>query len=83
MNNEKLKTANDLSEAIVNLNRQKQYWDNAVRIDALNLTWKNSEGYSCYNSVNTDYVNFEVLRTLTLATINKKLQALETEFENL
>ena len=75
---ETLKRAKELYEAIRNLINQKDKWNNANGIYNIQL----KDGMA-YTPVNVDYIDFEVLRTLVLAKINKELEQLQEEFDSL
>nr|DAY45812.1 MAG TPA: hypothetical protein [Crassvirales sp.] len=75
---ETLKRAKELYEAIRNLINQKDKWNNANGIYNVQL----KDGMA-YTPVNVDYIDFEVLRTLVLAKINKELEQLQEEFDSL
>ena len=80
MNNDQLRTGKNLSESIERLETHKKAWENSTgKINDLNIQVSNNSSTSGF-SVNTDYVNFDVLKALTLDTINKKIADLQKEF---
>ena len=69
MTEERLKKANELLERIKEYQKEIASWGMAVR-------FRNKEG-------RTGFIDFEVVKTLTLARLKKDLEVLETEFKNL
>lgn len=78
MTQETLKRAEELFEAIRGLINQKDKWNNTNGICNVQL----KDGMA-YTPVNVAYIDFEVLRTLVLAKINKELEQLQEEFDSL
>lgn len=84
MTTEKLEKAKQLVEFIDELKYQKSRWENAQSIHKLELstTIKRCNDESV-TGTDEKYVNFEELRCLTIARINKRLEMLQSEFDNL
>lgn len=84
MNKEQLLKGEKLQQQIEALDLQKLIWAKADKIQVLKIYSKPIESHSASNyDIKEEYVDFEVLQTLTLKTIDKKLSALKEEFENL
>lgn len=82
MNTESLKKGNELSERIGVLERQKEYWIRAKEFSRHGVDM-NLEGYSSFITVNAHYADFETIRVLQLAGINKLLDEAKEEFTKL
>lgn len=85
MNHEKLKKANDLSEKIEKVEEERDKWNTSSGPNYLGImTCRRANNLrEQAESVNLDYVDFEVLKTLALSKINKRLAELQSEFDNL
>ena len=80
MNKDQLTQGKTLDDKIQSIKTQIGYWENASRISSI-LLYVN--GYNTAQNPNLDYVNFEVLKTLTIASLNKELALLEEQFNKL
>jgi len=85
MDSDQLKKGNNLSELISTLKVQLFIWANAKRIDNIMICSKHPERVESYCScnANADHIDFEVLKTLTISTIQKKLAEAEKEFASI
>lgn len=79
MDNEQLENGKKLSAALERLNAQKSAWENCDKVFDLTIKSPKNTEYR----VNIDHVNFDLLKTLTLDTINKKIAECQKEFDNL
>lgn len=79
MNKDQLEKAKNLAAALERLTAQKDAWEQCNRVDDLTLKSAKNNSYR----INCDYVNFELLQTLTLDTINKKIATVQKEFDEL
>lgn len=80
MTEERLKKANELLERIKKYQKEIDYWKMAVRFRNQEVSLRSDDmGYD----VHTEFIDFEVVKTLTLARLKKDLESLETEFKNL
>lgn len=81
MNAENLKLANTLNSDIERLKKQINFWEKSRKLRS--TMQLDVEGFEQYIEVDTTFVNFEVLRALTLSELKKELLKKETEFNNL
>ena len=80
MTEEILKKSNELLERIKKYQKEIDYWKMAVRFRNKEVSLRSDDmGYD----VHTEFIDFEVVKTLTLARLKKDLESLETEFKNL
>jgi hypothetical protein len=80
MTEERLKKANELLERIKEYQKEIASWEMAVRFRNKEVSLRSDDtGYE----VRTGFIDFEVVKTLTLARLKKDLEVLETEFKNL
>lgn len=80
MTEERLKKANELLERIKEYQKEIASWKMAVSFRNKEVSLR-SDGTSY--EVRTGFIDFEVIKTLTLARLKKDLESLETEFKNL
>lgn len=80
MTEERLKKANELSENIKMYQKEIASWKMAVCFRNKEVSLRSDDmGYE----VRTGFIDFEVVKTLTLARLKKDLEVLEEEFKNL
>lgn len=80
MTEERLKKANELLERIKKYQKEIASWKMAVSFRNKEVSLRSDDmGYE----VRTGFIDFEVVKTLTLARLEKDLEVLETEFKNL
>lgn len=79
MNKEQLQAGKALSSKIDGLKEQLDFWKQAKDLSVVQL--KDLSGYG--KQVNVYYIDFKVLKTLTISEIENALTALEKEFTNL
>lgn len=80
MTEERLKKSNELLERIKKYQKEIDSWKMAVRFRNKEVSLRADHmGYE----VHTKFIDFEVVKTLTLARLKKDLEVLETEFKNL
>lgn len=80
MTEERLKKANELSENIKMYQKEIASWKMAVCFRNKEVSLRSDDmGYE----VRTGFIDFELVKTLTLARLKKDLEVLETEFKNL
>lgn len=80
MTEERLKKANELSERIKEYKKEIEAWEFAKGFKYKSVQLSND--CNCAE-VKTNFINFEVMKVLTLDRLKKDLDALETEFKNL
>lgn len=80
MNKDQLTQGKALNEKIESIKTQIGYWEKTSRISSISLY---VDGYNTAQNPNLDYVNFEVLRTLTIDALKKDLALLEEQFNKL
>lgn len=83
MDFEKLQKANDLGKELDRLEKKLQIWKKAERLDSIDISHLNFHGGRNQESVSNEFVDFEVLKTLTISAIEKRLQEVKNEFEQL
>ena len=82
MTNEQLQNGAKLAEKIATLEAQLLGWQTSKRFYYQTISLYSETG-KCYDKMDPKYIDFEVLKTLTIARIEKELNKLKTEFENL
>ena len=80
MNKDQLTQGKALNEKIESIKTQIGYWEKTSRIISISLY---VDGYNTAHNPTLDYVNFEVLRTLTIDALKKDLALLEEQFNKL
>lgn len=83
MTNEQLQNGAKLAEQIGALEAQLEGWKRATRFTYNNVTLYSKGDDRSFDKIKTAYIDFEVLKTLTIARIEKELNELKTEFEKL
>lgn len=83
MTTEQLQNGKKIAEKIDQLETQLAGWNESDRLffDTIPLHEKSGNGRQL--NLSREYVDFEVLKTLTIARIEKELNELKTEFEKL
>ena len=84
MTDEQLKRGRELKSKIDRLKGKIGYWEKATCITEIYIQYPCT--YPAENRTFTDngsYVNFEILKTLTLQAMNKELEELEKEYREL
>ena len=84
MTDEQLNKGQELKKKIDSLRSKIGYWEKATCIVEIHLQYPYA--YPSESRTFTDtgtYVNFEVLKTLTLQTMKTKLEELEKEYREL
>lgn len=82
MTNEQLQNGAKLAEKIDALEAQLEGWKRATRFMYENVTLYCKEG-RVFDKIKTSFIDFDVMKTLTIARIEKELSKLKTDFENL
>lgn len=83
MTNEQLKNGARLAEQIGALEAQLNGWKRATRFTYDNVTLYSKGDNQSFDRIKTSYIDFEVMKTLAIARIEKELSELKTKFENL
>lgn len=83
MTNEQLQKGKTLSEQIGALEAQLEGWKRATRFMYENVTLFCKEDEWVFDKIKTSFIDFDVMKTLTIARIEKELSKLKTDFENL
>lgn len=81
MTNEQLEKGQELSHKIEILEKQLKRWKKAIRITGDEICVKYSDGDK--STVYVKYIDFNIMKTLTIAVIEKELNELRNEFEKL
>jgi hypothetical protein len=66
----------DLEKQIDTLEKEKEYWEVATKINSVHLETKDG-----YPQMNKTYISFKVMKALAVATIEEKLTKLKKEYE--
>lgn len=80
MTEERLKKANELLERIKEYQKEIDYWKMSVCFRNKDVSLKSND---MSYLVNAGFIDFEVVKTLTLARLKKELEVLKEEFKNL
>lgn len=80
MNIQQLKRANEITTELERLNLNKSYWNASPGFAELYLR---PERGTYRNVANEEYCDFDMIKQLTLMRIQKRIDELKTEFENL
>lgn len=83
MTNEQLQNGAKLAEQIGALEAQLEGWKRATRFTYENVTLYSKGDARSFDKIKASYIDFDVMKTLTIARIEKELNELKTEFENL
>lgn len=83
MTNEQLKNGAKLAEQIGALEAQLDGWKRATRFTYENVTLYSKDDNQSIDKIKTSFIDFDVMKTLTIARIEKELSKLKTDFENL
>lgn len=83
MTNEQLRNGARLAEQIGALEAQLEGWKCATRFMYENVTLYCKEDGRVFDKIKASYIDFDVMKTLTIARIEKELNKLKTEFEKL
>ena len=84
MTDEQLKKGQELKSKNARLKERIEYWEKATCIIEIHLQYPNA--YPSESRTFTDegyYVNFDVLKTLTLQSMRTELEKLEKEYREL
>lgn len=82
MTKEQLQNGKELAEKIEKLEAQLLGWKTANRLYFETIDLYSNDGKR-YDKIDRKYIDFEVLKILTIARIEKELNELKTEFEKL
>lgn len=84
MTEEKVKQGEALLKKIAWLEDQKRRWEVGQEIRCLEVCDRDNYGHvSRVSQVAKDFVNFQDLKLLALARIERRLKEVQTEFDNL
>lgn len=84
MTEEKVKQGEALLKKIAWLEDQKRRWEIGQEIRSLEVCGRDNYGHvSKVLQVDRDFINFQDLRLLALARIERRLKEVQTEFDNL
>lgn len=85
MTEEQLKNGQNLLERINRLEKKIKRWEQAEKLVGVKI--RIPTDYPCrtedYEETDTSYLNFEEMKMLVLARMNKRLEQLKQEFESL
>lgn len=79
MTEEKVEKGKELLMKLGRLKIQKERWQNAVGISNLEVTDRNRETYC----VSYSFINFEEVKLIVLAKIDRRIDEIQKEFDNL
>lgn len=83
MTEEKIKQGEELLKKLGWLKEQKKKWEAGQEIRSLELCNINDHGINRVMEVSNSFINFEELKLLILARIDKRIEEVQTEFDNL
>ena len=86
MTDEQLKHGQELKAKIDRLKGNIGYWEKSTGIIEINIQYQFRDGYLAESRHFVDegkYVNFDVLKTLTLQSMRTELEKLEKEYREL
>lgn len=79
MTEEKIEKGKELLLKLRNLKDQKERWQSAVGFERIEVK-------DCHHStrgINDDFINFNELKLLTIAKIDRRIDAVQREFDEL
>ena len=79
MTEKTLKRANDLAMEMKALLEELSYWKESINIKSIRLV--NSNGVA--TTLESSYMDFQLLRVLVIKNLTEKFEAVKTEFEKL
>lgn len=87
MTEKQLTEGQNLIDKIKKLEKRIEIWNKSTGIHQLVLSYP-SERYSCQSETYEDYsvsayIDFDVIKTLVLSNMNKRLNELKEQFQNL
>lgn len=83
MTTEQLENGAKLAEQIGALEAQLEGWKRATRFTYVQITLYSKGDDRSFDKMKTAYIDFDVLKTLTIARIEKELNELKQQFESL
>lgn len=83
MTTEQLENGAKLAEQIGALEAQLEGWKRATRFTYERITLYSKGDDRSFDKMKTAYIDFDVLKTLTIARIEKELNELKQQFESL
>lgn len=83
MTTEQLENGAKLAEQIGALEAQLEGWKRATRFTYERITLYSKDDDRSFDKMKTAYIDFDVLKTLTIARIEKELNELKQQFESL
>lgn len=81
MNNEQLKRGNEIESELQFLKEERDFWTQSTKFDSNIIDVRAEHQY--IGRVKTRFIDFGIVRTLTLETLNKRITELENEFSAL
>ena len=87
MTEEQLRNGQNLIDKINRLEKRIAVWNKSTGIHHLTISYP-GERYSCQEEIYddgyvSDYIDFDVIKTLVLSNMNKRLNELKEQFQNL
>jgi len=83
MDNDKLQKGIDLKNQIEQLEKRLNIWEKSERFTSINVVFLNVHNGRSTENMDSEFVNFEVLKALTIDSIKKELNQVKSEYENL
>lgn len=83
MTEEKLNKGKELIKYIKQFAEQKKKWEEANAIHIIELSTTTAYGQTKHMDVDCNFVNFEDMKLLVLAKIQKRIDQLQKEFDTL
>lgn len=87
MTEKQLTEGQNLIDKIKKLEKRIEIWNKSTEIHQIVVSYP-GERYSCQSEIYEDYdvsayIDFDVVKTLALSNMNKRLNALKEQFQNL
>lgn len=79
MNTDQLQRGKELTEKLATFKSNLQTWEDCKALQEIKV--RKSNGYCDF--VNTDYIDFDLLKTITIASLSKKIKEAQAEFDAL
>lgn len=83
MTNEKLEKAIQLKEKIARLEYRLDIWSKSEKVKSINIEYLTENYHQKTENLDEAFIDFQVLKTLTVNAITKHLDEVKTEYNNL
>lgn len=83
MNNDQLEKGLNLIKKIESLEKRLDIWNRSISISSVNISCKNTYDGISSDNLDGSYIEFKVLKILTMEAIKTELEKCKNEFEKL